>query len=559
MAEVKKWSVTYTKHVKQKRKIYQDGFLELHSSKNKVILYDECENILESRFVKKDDTIELGETLAFDSHLVDIGDPEGDHKPTQKFNPKDTKINRTYESFQSPKFETKPNLGAKKAKPINLSPSQKVIREFKKSEMTKYGSSPDCPETIKTSKTEWQVLYTIQVTQKAKKYHDGFLQLLTCGSQGKQVVLYDETRRLLESKFLKKDEIIRSGESIALDGHLVDIGECEEDHKPPMNFKVQGRNCSTVGKKAAAYGQMHSLNQLPTGEYQKEAVPRGQMDSNFKSSILEDNISTLEGGKNPIRAAHEILSILRKTKTEMDVATMKRSSAEVFHASRSSSSFQSDSGYQTKEQLQDVCNEASTIVHPDKENRTTHKDNSEIPKDEAINEVLSVEISKSANKGTKTASSFFVGSGATNNSIRMVDIDYIESSRMHPDAPVLGTKGLATLEVDSKTSIASVLKDPSTGDLKSGNCSEQVYCKDNPTEATASGSDTSQLSVEIEHEKPCAYREGTGTRWQTGVHVTGMATSSDGTPHDVTDYQNISEQDTSRKKTDEFPCFDLGF
>lgn len=39
----------------------------------------------------------------------------------------------------------------------------------------------------KSSNSEWQVLYTTQVTQKAKKYHDGFLQLLTCGSSCKQV------------------------------------------------------------------------------------------------------------------------------------------------------------------------------------------------------------------------------------------------------------------------------------------------------------------------------------------------------------------------------------
>lgn len=37
MADVKKWSVTYTKHVKQKRKVYQDGFLELDKTTNKVI------------------------------------------------------------------------------------------------------------------------------------------------------------------------------------------------------------------------------------------------------------------------------------------------------------------------------------------------------------------------------------------------------------------------------------------------------------------------------------------------------------------------------------------
>lgn len=34
---------------------------------------------------------------------------------------------------------------------------------------------------------EWEVLYTTQVTQKAKKYHDGFLRLSIQGSFGRQV------------------------------------------------------------------------------------------------------------------------------------------------------------------------------------------------------------------------------------------------------------------------------------------------------------------------------------------------------------------------------------
>lgn len=34
---------------------------------------------------------------------------------------------------------------------------------------------------------EWQVLYTTQLTQKAKKYHDGFLRLAISGSLGRQV------------------------------------------------------------------------------------------------------------------------------------------------------------------------------------------------------------------------------------------------------------------------------------------------------------------------------------------------------------------------------------
>lgn len=51
-------------------------------------------------------------------------------------------------------------------------------------------------------------------------------------------MLFDASRKLLNSRFLKKDEVIRSGESIAFDGHLVEIGELQ----PFTDLNVQGDN-----------------------------------------------------------------------------------------------------------------------------------------------------------------------------------------------------------------------------------------------------------------------------------------------------------------------------
>lgn len=39
MEETQRWSATYTNHVKQKRKVYHDGFLVLQSSRNKVFTF----------------------------------------------------------------------------------------------------------------------------------------------------------------------------------------------------------------------------------------------------------------------------------------------------------------------------------------------------------------------------------------------------------------------------------------------------------------------------------------------------------------------------------------
>ncbi|KAK6246701.1 hypothetical protein SCA6_009791 [Theobroma cacao] len=219
--EKKRWSVTYTKHIKQKRKVYQDGFLDLHISTSKLMLYDDSEKLLECRMLRKDEVVSPAQTLSFSAYHVDVGLLHGSH------------------------FSSDAGTNSNKARPIDLSPSQKIIREFKKTELRKYGAPQTSPTTMKTSVTEWQVLYTTQLTQKSKRYHDGFLRVSVCGSLGRQVVLFDEHRKLLESSFLKRDVVIRSGESIPLDAHLVEIGECK------------GNDSSNDGKLGIRHEQKH--------------------------------------------------------------------------------------------------------------------------------------------------------------------------------------------------------------------------------------------------------------------------------------------------------------
>ncbi|KAG8382535.1 hypothetical protein BUALT_Bualt05G0087500 [Buddleja alternifolia] len=262
MEDAQRWSVTYTKHVKQKRKVYQDGFLELQSSRHKVMVYDEWDKLLESRFVKKDDVIKSGETLAFGSYLVDIGEQCGSHKPTSTLNcqEKDRKVAEKSGSLyghNSPSNLTFIGINESLNRlDVAWSLSDLIVcrltissdlSDFKKSETKKCVSSPSFLDMTKTTTTEWQVLYTTQITQKAKKFHDGFVQLVVRGSQGGQVMLYDITRRHLNSRFLKKDEIVCSGESLSFEGHLVEIGEKEGDHKPVKDLTFQGRTCKAVG------------------------------------------------------------------------------------------------------------------------------------------------------------------------------------------------------------------------------------------------------------------------------------------------------------------------
>ncbi|GKV35132.1 hypothetical protein SLEP1_g43441 [Rubroshorea leprosula] len=229
----KRWSVTYTKHIKQKRKLYQDGFLDLHTSTCKVILYDDCEKLLECRILRKDEDVTSGETLTFNAYLVDVGDPEGDHEDD------DLNFHKLKNNSNSSELR-KANSQKNKVRSSNLTPSQKIIREFKDSELQKCGAPQISPNRMEPNTTEMQVLYTTQLTQRAKKYHDGFLRLSVCGSMGRKVMLFDQSRKLLDSRFLKKDEVVTSGESIAFDAYMVEIGECERN-------LGEGKNRNNVG------------------------------------------------------------------------------------------------------------------------------------------------------------------------------------------------------------------------------------------------------------------------------------------------------------------------
>ncbi|XP_047333447.1 uncharacterized protein LOC124936965 isoform X2 [Impatiens glandulifera] len=146
MVNGKRWSVTYTKHIKQKRKVYQDGYLELETSANKITLYDDCEKLLGSRIVKIGDNVSSGETIAFDSYLVDIGEVDGGCAPVtslnedcvlivkENFQQKNRKITETVGLGHGNRFrhnllpsDTKPIL-RKNITSSKLSPSQRIIQ-----------------------------------------------------------------------------------------------------------------------------------------------------------------------------------------------------------------------------------------------------------------------------------------------------------------------------------------------------------------------------------------------------------------------------------------------
>ncbi|KAH7667042.1 hypothetical protein IHE45_12G033700 [Dioscorea alata] len=174
MSIVKRWAVTYMKHLKQKRKVYQDGVLELCGSSKKVLLYDDCEKLIDSKFLKNDEVIECGRTVTLEAHLVDIGVLEESRAPLAD---------------------------------INVTGVRSTER---------HGAG---------SQKEWNALYTTQITQKAKKFHDGFLRLSVCGSYIDQVTLLNEEGVVLSSKYVKSSEFIKTGKTFELPNYLVEIFE----------------------------------------------------------------------------------------------------------------------------------------------------------------------------------------------------------------------------------------------------------------------------------------------------------------------------------------------
>lgn len=63
-------------------------------------------------------------------------------------------------------------------------------------------------------------------------------------------MLFDASRNLLDSRFLKKDEVIESGEAISFDAHLVEIGEPQGDHKP-----LRESNCNVIKEEGNMHGE----------------------------------------------------------------------------------------------------------------------------------------------------------------------------------------------------------------------------------------------------------------------------------------------------------------
>ncbi|XP_057981524.1 uncharacterized protein LOC131166911 [Malania oleifera] len=504
MDDVKRWNVTYTKHIKRKRKVYQDGVLVLHSLLNKVVLYDECEKLLNSRFLKKDEFVESGETVALDTFLVDIGDPKGDPKPLPESNflRRDQKITGKGRLMHGQSFGNnsacvdRKTCAEKNKEPSSIpSSSHKIIRE-------------------------WQVLYTTQITQKAKKYHDGILQLAICGSQGRQVILLNEGRATLSSKYLKSSECVSTGSTIEIQKYLAEVGE-------PWTSSE--------------------------GEFQNDNCFRKDADSS-SCSLSTDRIklSMKVSKKKPLRDAHQILSILKRPMALENIANMTKTNMEQCHVSESTDLVQFDLKDKVRGQLEQDPKSLNTDAVENHEydfkvleerviTMQPHKNETSVPRavyNDVSRDIIRFADSEKNGLNSSTPSSLSIGSGASNILRPYSDAASPDESRMRQ----------ASCTYKHHISDSDTIHVPEDSQAPSA-----MMPLNGSAESTSTGESLGQTS-----SNPIGGMES-DPRWSEKTFISGLSRSSAASqgPYDVK--RERSEEPINVQDSNACPSYDLGF
>ncbi|XP_020108151.1 uncharacterized protein LOC109723995 isoform X1 [Ananas comosus] len=313
MACSKRWSVTYTKHMKQKRKIYQDGVLELNASGDKVMLYDESEKLIDGKFLRKDDVVECGGSLTLEAYLVDIGDPIGDQK---EFADMDTRHRDKQHGSSQTLGEKENNKSLLQRK----TPESKGRCKTVESKATKCKSRPpqNYSKTNSSCINEWNVLYTTQLTQKAKKYHDGILRLVQSGSLTKQllhlqILLLKEDGTILSNKYLNSIDSVESGSKYELPNYLVEICEPRILQEDIKNGPSQVASpCISRNTKIKKKGRLEQGATLGSPEIDKLTSSKNDTtlrDASQILSILKKPLPKVECGKRKLPVANALSAI----------------------------------------------------------------------------------------------------------------------------------------------------------------------------------------------------------------------------------------------------------
>ncbi|KAL6655889.1 hypothetical protein ACP70R_006715 [Stipagrostis hirtigluma subsp. patula] len=222
-AEPQRWAATYTKQVKQKRKAYHDGALLLYPASGRLVLLDDAGDTLESRFLRASEEVSAGAALSFQAYLVDVGEPEACSAGPRS------------SSAPAAASRTAHRGGARARPPSSGRFNPRAPRAFVNPAKSSGGEGgggrggegeavgSGVGEVVDSRFQEWTALYTTQLTQKAKKFHDGVVRLVQVGPHAKQIVLLDEDGQVLGSRHLKSGESVESGKKCIFPNYLIEI------------------------------------------------------------------------------------------------------------------------------------------------------------------------------------------------------------------------------------------------------------------------------------------------------------------------------------------------
>uniref|UniRef100_M8CRD9 5'-3' DNA helicase ZGRF1-like N-terminal domain-containing protein n=1 Tax=Aegilops tauschii TaxID=37682 RepID=M8CRD9_AEGTA len=216
------WSAMYTTQVSQKAKRYHDGFLKLVQSglySKQIVLLDEEGQVLGTRHLKSGECVESGKKCSFPGYLIEIG--------------KATNLNKGFDKSKSEATSSsnKPELG--------------------KSEVAAAGSTGSLMGSADSSfkEVEWSVLYTAQLIQKAKKFHDGVIRLVQAGPNVKQILLLDEEGGVLGTRYFNSGESIECGKRCQFPNYIIEVTELRNKMKDVEHTHAAGEASShTVPK-----------------------------------------------------------------------------------------------------------------------------------------------------------------------------------------------------------------------------------------------------------------------------------------------------------------------
>ncbi|GLJ16316.1 hypothetical protein SUGI_0275470 [Cryptomeria japonica] len=311
MAGVTQWIINYTRHKSQKRKVYHEGKIVLeccNTNQRKVLLYDDFGKLLDYRFLRNNEEVEIGKSLEFDSSLVEIYD-------TIEKEPCSLGINNEQKEIPL----TKKGFLHKGVRECPIFPRVKVVEETKK-----LGQQFNQGEVnMKDSNLEeWHVVYTKQKKQKMKKYNDGVLRLLVLGARQRQVILLTEDGKVLEKRYFNCQEDIESNCTLEFEEYLVDVGEpkvCQTVSKTSVTSSNEAISIFDAGPSKADNTLIWSSKDV-SAQYAKDLENNTfRKDIHERSKIGLDCNKHMDNGKTdrePIRTVNQILTVLKMPKKD---------------------------------------------------------------------------------------------------------------------------------------------------------------------------------------------------------------------------------------------------